>query len=78
MEVTVMKQEYWDQVLWNAARNDPEYRQLLKQCRDLEPAFREVLDALPPEQQDRLQDYISLCEALERRLTELYYAIPRS
>lgn len=72
-----MKQDYWDQVLWEAARKDPEYQQLLTQCRAAEQDYFEILESLPPERREQLQDYISLCEELERRLAELALQIPR-
>ena len=72
-----MKQEYWDQILLEAARKDPEYQALLRTCREAEESYRAILDSLSPEQQEQLQDYICACEELEHRLTVLACQIPR-
>ena len=73
-----MKQDYWDQILWEAARRDPEYQALLARCRELEGPYRALLESLPPERQELLEAYISLCEELEHRMTVLACEIPRA
>lgn len=72
-----MKQDYWDQILWEAARRDPEYQALLARCRELEAPYRELLESLPPDRRELLETYISLCEDLEHRMTILACGIPR-
>lgn len=72
-----MKQDYWEQILREAARKDPEYQSLLRRCREAEGAYRVILDSLPPERQEQLEDYIALCEELEHRLTVLACEVPR-
>ena len=72
-----MKQDYLDQILLEAARKDPEYQKLLKECRQVEEHYHRILQALPPEDQEKLEHYISLCEELEHRLSLLALEIPR-
>lgn len=72
-----MKQDYWDQILWEAARRDEDYQNLLAHCRRAEAAYQKILSTLPPEQQEQLEHYISLCEELQHRLTQLACEIPR-
>lgn len=72
-----MKQDYWDQILLEAARKDAEYQLLLKKCIAAEEDYRVILESLPPEQQEQLETYISLCEELQHRLTILACEVPR-
>ena len=72
-----MKQDYWEQVLREAARKDEYYQLLLKKCIAAEEDYRVILNSLPPEQQEQLENYISLCEELQYRLTVLACEVPR-
>lgn len=72
-----MKQDYWDQILWEAARRDPDYQTLLAQCRELEAPYLALLESLSPQQRELLERYISLCEELEHQMTILACRIPR-
>lgn len=72
-----MKQDYWDQILWEAARKDEDYQNLLTRCREAEKTYRNILDMLPAEQQVQLEAYISLCEELQYRLTQLACCVPK-
>ena len=72
-----MKQEYWEQIILEAARQDAEYQALLRQCIAAEDTYREILSSLPPERQEQLESYIALCEELEHRKTVLACSIPR-
>lgn len=73
-----MKQDYWDQIILEAARTDGEYQALLAQCLAAEKDYRAILDSLPPDRQEQLETYISLCEELEHRKTVLACQIPRA
>lgn len=72
-----MKQDYWDQILLEAARKDPEYQALLQRCRETEGPYRAILQNLNDAEQAQLEEYISLCEELEHRLTVLACEVPR-
>lgn len=72
-----MKQDYWEQILLEAARRDGEYQKLLCACRAAEEDYRVILNSLPPERQEQLEGYISLCEELQHRLTVLACEVPR-
>jgi hypothetical protein len=72
-----MKQDYWDQIFWEAARKDADYQTLLQRCREAEADYRRILDTLSPEQQEQLETYISLCEELQYRMTQLALQVPR-
>lgn len=72
-----MKQGYWDQILWEAAGKDADYQELLRRCREAEADYRRILATLPPEQQEQLESYISLCEELQYRMTQLAVQVPR-
>lgn len=72
-----MKQDYWDQILLEAARKDDHYQKLLRACREAEEDYTAIRDSLPAEQAEQLERYISLCEELQHRLTTLACQIPR-
>lgn len=72
-----MKQDYWEQILLEAARKDQEYQCLLAQCRKAEKDYERILQSLSPDDQEQLDRYITLCEELEHRLTLLACEIPR-
>ena len=72
-----MKQDYWEQILLEAARKDEAYQSLLAECRTAEKEYEQILQSLPPENQEKLDRYITLCEELEHRMTILACNIPR-
>lgn len=72
-----MKQDYWEQIILEAARRDTEYQALLRKCRAAEEDYRAILAALSPAQAEQLETYIALCEELQHRLTVLACEIPR-
>ena len=72
-----MKQDYWDQILLEAARKDDHYQKLLRACREAEAEYTAIRDSLPAEQAEQLERYSSLCEELQHRLTTLACQIPR-
>ena len=72
-----MKQDYWDQILLEAARKDDHYQKLLRACREAEADYTAIRDSLSEDQREQLERYISLCEELQYRLTTLACQIPR-
>ena len=72
-----MKQDYWDQILLEAARKDDHYQKLLRACREAEADYTAIRDSLSEDQREQLERYISLCEELQHRLTTLACQIPR-
>ena len=72
-----MKQDYWDQILLEAARKDNHYQKLLRACREAEADYTAIRDSLSEDQREQLERYISLCEELQHRLTTLACSIPR-
>ncbi len=73
-----MKQDYWNQVILEAARKDAVYQDLLARCIAAEAGYLQILESLPPQQREQLEEYISLCEELEYRKTVLACSIPRA
>ena len=73
-----MKQDYWDQVILEAARKDEIYQDLLTRCIAAEDSYLKLLITLPSQQREQLENYISLCEELEHRKTVLACSIPRA
>lgn len=73
-----MKQDYWNQLLREAARKDAFYQELLAQCREAEKGYVGLLERLSSDDREMLERYISLCEALEHRMTQLSWDIPRN
>lgn len=55
------------------AMKDPMYQQLLDVCRSREETYRNVLEKLPREDVQSLEEYISACEEMEHRLAQLAY-----
>lgn len=54
-------------MLFQAVHLDKAYQRLLAQATDLEPEYDRILAALPPEDRQLLERYISLGEELEHR-----------
>lgn len=59
----------------DAVKNDTFYQELLHLCKDAEPEYLRIRDALPEHDQELLDQYISTCEEMEYRRTVLAYAI---
>ena len=64
-----------EQELRNMAGTDPYYQQLLSELKDAAGQYEHILASLSPESQEQLENYISLCEALEYRRTCLAYCL---
>ena len=65
--------DYANEQIIELARRDEDYQQLLRQCKELSPAYLEILHSLSDEQQQTLEKYISCCEEMEYRLAQLAY-----
>lgn len=68
----------FDNILVSLSKQDEWYMELLDQCRHLEPEFRQIKAKLTQEEQERLDQYISTCEEMLYRQTQLaakYYAL---
>lgn len=59
---------YWD--LWKQVQTDPEYAWLRSELEALEPQYEAILSALPEQEQQLLDRYITLRENLNRRTLE--------
>ena len=56
-----------EQKLMEAAKRDMHYLRLLTACREMEPEYQRIKAGLDPEDQQKLDRYISLCEELDYR-----------
>lgn len=72
-----MVQDYLEQILLDAVRQDACYQDLLSKCREAEKEYRDILSRLPQADRERLERYISLCEELQYRQTVLALELPR-
>ena len=62
---------YYEQVLLLAAEKDPIYQELLRNCYLLEEQYNQILAKLPASDRERIEQYISACEELDHRHTDL-------
>ena len=53
--------------IWNVTQTEASYYPMFQTMAELEPKYDAVLQALTPEQQDIICDYVSLCEAMSQR-----------
>lgn len=53
------------------ANGDDAYFEMLLRLRELEREYEAVLGTLTPEQQDVVCDFVSQCEAMNRRMLEI-------
>jgi len=65
MEGTMMD---WIEEMYRRARKDDWHQFCLQRVYETEGAFRTIRDALDPQQQEELDEYIHACEELERSL----------
>ena len=68
MEQTT-RDKYWK--VWDMAQQDPEYRRMLEQMRDVELQYDQVLQTLDRDGQDKVCEFVSLCEAMSERMLEV-------
>ena len=52
-------------ILIQAAKKDPHYQWLLRQCREMEADYSRIMDSLCPQDRERMEQYISICENME-------------
>ncbi len=72
-----MVPENFDDTIVFLSKQDEWYMELLEQCKSMEPEFRQIKDKLTEEEQEQLDLYISTCEDMLYRQTQLaaeYYA----
>lgn len=62
-----------ESLLLKRLEQDTLYQNLLKDCLSLEPEYLRIRDALPLEDQQILEHYLSLCEEMDHR--RLYIAL---
>lgn len=72
-----MNDTNWELELAALAKGDEWYQELLGKLTGLEPEYIRIRDALPREDRDRLEAYISLCEEMQYRMTVLAYKMGR-
>ena len=66
-----MDQEQWEKWLTDKAKHDPWYQELLRGCEEAEREFLRIRAGLTEEDQEKLDQYITLCEELGHRLAWL-------
>lgn len=57
---------------------DPRYLRLFAQCQKYEDGYCRILRSLSQEDQDILEEYISLCQELEFRRGQIAAELPRN
>lgn len=57
--------------LWDMARTNTQYKEMLVKIRKLEKRCEEVLEKLSTEDRDAVCDFVSLCEEMNGRVLEL-------
>ena len=57
------------------AEKDEHYQELLHQCDKKEVAYHSIMQALSQTEQEKVDDYIALCEELEHRMSQLAYEL---
>lgn len=57
--------------VWDMAHMDGEYHQLGQENRTLERIYFSVLNFMPIEQQDRIQNFLMNCEGMSWRMLEV-------
>ena len=72
--VTTMTLEQ-EKLLALHTRADAHYQSLLRQCGELESEYRRIMALLKPDDALALERYISLCEELEYRRTDIAMTI---
>lgn len=60
-----MQNNLWIKQMNELAGRDPEHMELLARVEALEPEYKRIKAALPPADQEILDDYIAACEELE-------------
>ena len=70
------KKRAWE--IWDAGQNDPQYRAMLEENRILEKKYFAVLETLPEEQQDIINDFVMLCEDMSWRMLEIACEMEKS
>lgn len=73
-----MVPENFDDIIVSLSKQDEWYMELLDQCRNLEPEFRQIKAKLTEEEQELLDQYISTCEDMLYRQSQLaaqYFAL---
>lgn len=63
------KRKYWK--IWDMAQEDPIYRMMLRQLKELDRDFDRVMQNLPDRDRDVVSDFISLCEEMSTRMLEV-------
>ena len=58
-------------------KHDPEFKQLLAKMKEAELEYRRVMDTLPPQDQEIIENYIVLCENVEYQKTYTAYRCGR-
>ena len=58
-------------ILYQMAKTDAQYTEMLHRCAELEAKYESVLQILSTEQMDIICDYLMLCEAMSDRMLEL-------
>ena len=72
--------------VWNAAQDainsaageDAYYQETLRECREAEAKYLEVVGRLTPEEREVIDDYVTVCENLEFQRARIAYFLPKS
>ena len=63
----------WMEEVQRMAQTDAWYQCALEKVKKLEPAYLEILQSLPQEKREALEDYITACEAMDDALLRIAY-----
>jgi len=61
----------WMEEVQRMAQTDVWYQKALNRVRELEPAYLEILQSLPQEKREALEEYITACEAMDDALLRI-------
>ena len=57
--------------IWEKAKSDPQYAQMLRDLKPLEDRFEALLGQLPYEDQNIICDFVYFCEGMSWRMLEI-------
>lgn len=73
-----MEEKSWQEMLDGMCREDRWYQQWLERAKELEPAYEQIREKLPEEQNQILDQYIMACEEMDYVRQLLAYQLGRN
>ena len=63
--------------IWALAKKDPEYQRLWEENGVLEKKYFEIIEQLPEEQYNAVQDFLMNCEDMSQRMLDIACEVMR-